>query len=389
MRDNYKRQIITDLIVDLNKRLKLKTPLRKADLKDVFKVIFGELGLPLPSSDILEYFAKAGILGELLLDIHNSDFLDREDREKARGEFSELFKHFKIKRTGEELRYRILGNQGIYPFSEIKRDKTWYSNFGTRPSLITINRIESEDQFRNESWLYWVSRRELKFATSIILTSKYNGFFPYFNPYDTISLNYSDVRDVPEFKLFEFLNHWLDIKNFFIRPDSQIFNREPRPDLSTYQYDEFDVQLNGFNKIFDAFSIRNHLLMRTSNYLLKGLMNHVNLLFQEEALLNVFLALEGSLHLLQKKYGDNSSKLNRDLLKSIFKNEIAYLPDGEGTYDFIEVGYSTRISLVHPEPKWGTEWNPYVHPSDFREYFGLTKLILNWTLADREIDLNY
>jgi hypothetical protein len=387
MRDIYKRKTLLDLIVELDKKLKVKTSLNKKDLKDIIRLIFGELGLPLPSSDIIEYFAKSGLVGELILDAHNSDYLEIDDRIKIKEEFLNLYNHFKIKRTGEELRYRILGNQGTYPISEIKRDKTWYSNYGSRPSLITVNRIESEDQFKNGSWLYWVSRRELKFATSMILTSKYNNIFPYFNPFDTISLNYSDIKDVPELKLFEFLNHWMDIKNFFIKPDSQIFNREPRPDLSTYQYDKFNAEEQGFNTIFDSFSIRNHLLMRTSNYLLKGLMNHVNQLFQEEALLNVFLALEGSLHLLQKKYGDNSPRLNRDLLRSVFKNEISYLPSGEGTFDFIEEGYSTRISLVHPEPKWGTEWNPYVHPSDFREYFGLAKLILNWTLAEREIDL--
>jgi len=63
------------------------------------------------------------------------------------------------------------------------------------------------------------------------------------------------------------------------------------------------------------------------------------------------------------------------------------LPDGEGTFEFIEEGYFTRISLVHPEPKWGAEWNPYVHTSDFREYFQLTKIILNWALAEREIEI--
>jgi hypothetical protein len=79
--------------------------------------------------------------------------------------------------------------------------------------------------------------------------------------------------------------------------------------------------------------------MRTSNYLLKALMNRGNLLFQEESILNSFFALEGSLHLLQRKYGDNSTKLNRKLLREIFKNKLTFLPQGERTYEFIEEGY--------------------------------------------------
>lgn len=389
MREFYSNKTIKDLFSDLNTKLKSKNKLTQRDLDYALSIIFETIAIPYPNADIVKYFSQPGIIGELILDIHNSHWLDRDDREEIGKEFKFLYKLFPINRKGEELRFRILGNSGTYPISEIKCDRTWYSNFGHRPNLITINKIESEDQYKNDSWLYWVSRRELKFATSIILSSDYNNFFPYFNPYDTISINTQYTKNIPDQRLFEFLNQWLDIKNSFVKPDNGMFNRQARPDISTYRFDKFDFRKNGFENLFSAFSIRNHLLMRTSNYLIKALMNRTNLLFQEEALLNAFLALEGSLHLLQKKYGDNSPKLNRDLLRSVFKNEIKYLPDGEGTFEFIEEGYSTRISLVHPEPKWGAQWHPYVHSGDFREYFGLTKIILNWVLAEREIDLSY
>jgi hypothetical protein len=387
MREFYSNKVIKDLFSDLNSKLKSKNKLTQRDLDYALSFIFETIAIPYPNADIIEYFSQQGILGELILDIHNSHWLDRDDREEISKEFKLLYKLFPIHRKGEELRFRILGNSGTYPINEIKCDRTWYSNFGHRPNIITINKIESEDQYKNDSWLYWISRRELKFATSVVLASDYNNFFPYFNPYDTISINTLYTKKIPDQKLFEFLNQWLDIKNSFVKPDSGMFNRQARPDISTYRFDKFDFGKNGFEKLFNAYSIRNHLLMRTSNYLIKALMNRSNLLFQEEALLNAFLALEGSLHLLQKKYGDNSPKLNRDLLRSVFKNEIKYLPDGEGTFEFIEEGYATRISLVHPEPKWGAQWHPYVHIGDFREYFGLTKTILNWVLAEREIDL--
>jgi hypothetical protein len=269
---------------------------------------------------------------------------------------------------------------------EIKRGKVWYKNFNSRPSIITLNKIDSEKKYSNDSWIYWISRTELKFATSLILSDSGTQLFPYFNPYDTISLNYEDVKDIPNEKIYYFLNRWMDIKNVFIQPDGNMFNRNPRPDISAYSYSNFDAKKSGFNNIFDAFSIRDHLLMRTSNYLLKALMNRRNLLFQEEAILNSFFALEGSLHLLQRKYGDKSTKLNRELLRDVFKNKLTFLPQGEGTYEFIEEGYFTRISLVHPQPRWGAEWNPYVDSEDFRDYFGISKMILAWVLGENETD---
>jgi hypothetical protein len=389
VREFYNNKTIKNLIPNLNSKLSGKNELTSRDLGKSLETIFEAIAIPYPNKDIVKYFAQTGIIGELLLDINNSHWLERDDREEISKDFHNLLKRFPTNHTGEELRFRILGNFGTYPINEIKSDKTWYSNFGHRPNLITVNKIEPEGQFRNDSWLYWISRRELKFATSIILAAEYIGFFPYFNSFDAISLNTSFTNKIPKSRLFEFLNHWLDIKNSFGSTGSEIFKRQLRPDITTYKFDKFDTKENGFEKLFNSYSIRNHLLLRTSNYFIKALMNRINTLCQEEALLNAFLPLEGSLHLLQKKYGDNSPKLNRVLLKSIFKNEIKYLPDGEGTYEFIEESYSTRISLVHPELKWGAQWNPFVHIGDFREYFGLSKIILNWVLAEREIDLMY
>lgn len=359
--------------------------LSKKDYLNIFKTILSKVSIPFPNETI-EHFAQPGIIHELIIESFNSSKTTIEERRGNHEKLNSLLKLFPNKRTGVEIKLRVLGNKGRYPLEPIKRDKIRYEVFGSRPNLITINKIEAEDEFRNDSWIYWINRLELKFATAIILSAPGRAFFPYFNPYDTVSLNNDYVKKVPENQLVLFLNQWLDIKNSFVRPDGEMFNRVPRPDVSTYNYDKFNPNKSGFYDYFDSFSIRDHLLLRTSNYLLKALMHKVNLLFQEEALLQSFLALEGGLHLLQKKYGDSSTRLNRKLLRDIFQNKISYLPNGEGTYEFIEEGYFTRISLVHPEPDWGAEWNPYVHIGDFREYHGLARLVLSWTLCEKEID---
>jgi hypothetical protein len=385
MNDHYKSKKLRDLITGIKVAVRRNKDISSSESQKFILGIFGIIGIPV-ENDLITYFDKPSILKELLIDILSSSFLTEEDRKIIQEDFFEFLKLFPVSKSRKEIKFRILGNTGLYPNVDIKRDKIWYKNFNSRPSLITISSFNSEKKYSNDSWLYWISRTELKFATSMILSESGIRLFPYFNPYDTISLKYEDLKNVPEDKLFSVLNKWMDIKNVFIQPDGDMFNRHPRPDISTFNYYSFDPNKSGFNKIFDAYSIQDHLMMRTSNYLLKALMNRDNLLFQEEALVNAFFALEGSLHLLQRKYGDYSTKLNRKLLREIFKNKLTFLPNGEGTYEFIEEGYFTRISLVHPEPKWGAEWNPYVHIEDFRDYFGISKMILAWTLGENKID---
>ena len=385
MIDFYKKHMILELLTKITNAANQKNIISSTDSQKYILEIFEIIGIPIQNDSAL-HFGKPNILKELIIDIHNSPYLTIDERKEFNKEFSNVLKLFPKPKSREELKFRILGNKGLYPNKDIKRGKIWYKNFNSRPSLITINRVNSEKKYSNDSWIYWISRLELKFATSLILSDSGTRLFPYYNPYDTISLNYEDVKEVPRDKLFPFLNKWMDIKNVFIQPDGNTFNRNPRPDISTYDYSKFDEIKSGFNKIFDCYSIQDHLLMRTSNYLLKALMNRGNLLFQEESILNSFFALEGSLHLLQRKYGDNSTKLNRKLLKEIFKNKLTFLPQGEGTYEFIENGYLTRISLVHPQPRWGAEWNPYVDHEDFRDYFGISKMILAWVLGENKID---
>ncbi len=386
MIDFWKRKQVIELLSDIKDNAKQKKSISHSDSEKYILQIFEKIGVPI-QDDTKKLFGKPEILKELIFSIHSSAFFTIDDRKTFNEDFTDFLKLFPKRKSKEELKFRVLGNNGLYPNIDIKRGKVWYKNYNSRPSIVTVNRINSEKEYSNDSSIYWISRTELKFATSLILSISGTRLFPYFNPYDTISLNYEDVKDVPDERLFDFLNRWLDIKNVFVQPDGNIFNRNPRPDISTYSYSKFDVKESGFNKIFDSFSIRDHLLMRTSNYLLKALMNRRNLLFQEEAILNAFLALEGSLHLLQRKYGDSSTKLNRELLRDVFKNKLNFLPQGEGTYEFIEEGYFTRISLVHPQPRWGAEWNPYVDHEDFRDYFGISKMILAWVLGENINDI--
>jgi hypothetical protein len=86
---------------------------------------------------------------------------------------------------------------------------------------------------------------------------------------------------------------------------------------------------------------------------------------------------------MQKKFGDNSTKLNRKLLRDGF---IKNWQNGENLYDFIEEAYYKRISLIHPEPDWGANWKPFLMADDFYDYFNICRELLNFILIERKVE---
>jgi hypothetical protein len=140
--------------------------------------------------------------------------------------------------------------------------------------------------------------------------------------------------------------------------------------------------LNGFERVYDKFSINNQLLLRTSNYLSKAFMLERNRFFKEEVVANIFICLEGCLHLLQKKWGDSKPTLNLKLLEINFKSVL----NEESLFEFIKEAYSKRIALLHPQSKWGSQWMPYVDFHDFFDYYKICKHLLRYYLTDDIID---
>jgi len=70
-------------------------------------------------------------------------------------------------------------------------------------------------------------------------------------------------------------------------------------------------------------------------------------------------------------------------LKKIFIENIQH---GENLFEFIQERYSTRITLVHPEPEWGAEWKPFITAEDFYDYFKISRSLLNFILIDEYPD---
>ena len=169
MIDYYKRQQVNDLLSDIKIKAKQKKSISDSDSKKYILQIFETIGIPIQKDSA--FFGKPSILKELIFDIHSSDYFTIDERKTFNKDLKGFLKLFSYSKSKEELKFRVLGNKGVYPNKDIKRGKVWYKNFNLRPSITTINNINSEKEYSNESSIYWISRTELKFATSLILSN--------------------------------------------------------------------------------------------------------------------------------------------------------------------------------------------------------------------------
>jgi hypothetical protein len=376
--DSYYQDRIVSLFDDLSNRVSGKNTLTATDLESIFNSIIDSADLPVPSPELYDYFISPEIIKLLLFQIHNDDRVAIDTRKKAREGFEQTMSVIKTSSGDSFTQVRVLGSQGLYPNIDIERDDCVYTNYHLLPTLITTNSLSSEAEYSSYSEVSWMTRNELRFATAVICAAESGLFYFYFNQYDTFSLDHSFVNKIPTELRKPFLYDLIRINDRFTSERMAEF------DMAHFDFGNFKSHLPYFESLFDHFDLKNQLLMRTAFYLVKSIMLWNNRVFAEEAIANVFFCLEGCLHLIQKKHDFLEPKLNLRKLKQIFSDK---LTRGENLFEFIEEAYEKRIAIVHPEPVWGSEWNPSLMAEDFYDYFKISRELLNYVLIDRILEI--
>lgn len=369
------------LIINLEQKFASKNQLNFSDRKYIFNSIIDKIGISFPNNDIKPYFIHENVIYLLLLQAQKSDKLILDDKSEIIKNLDSLIEKLNITKSNRYIKYRVLGYKGYYPNIDIHRNSCDYTCFNLFPTIITLNN-SAEHFYSNDSEVYWITRNELKLATSLMLTSSKGSIYFYFNDYNTYDIDYKVIENIPKGLTVWFLSELLFLQNRFT-PINTFSGRELQADVSLYQFFDIKRDLTYFNKIFDSYSIRDQLLMRTSLYLIKSIMLWQNKNFGEDAIANVCFCLEGCLHLIQRKFGKGSIKLDLGFLKSIFINSFNH---GDDLFDFISEVYDKRISIIHPEPRWGADWSPFLFADDFYEYFEICKELLNFILIERIIE---
>ena len=381
MISSHNQQIIK-FFSNATKRFSKKNTLNKEDLKYLFQVSVNLLSINYPNEYLIGYYIFPDLIKSLLIELYNIQIKTIDTNKTSQTEFSELIK--KIPKVQEEryIRFRVFEKEGYYPDCDLIRNNIHYSNINQFPTLTTSNKYSSEYKF-GFSELPWITRKELQVATCILLAPESGIPLLFFTDYNFIDINEEILKKVPKILRLHFLFELLQFQNRFKTITGHYIEREPLRDISTFRFVKFKTDKIVFNKLFDTYSIRNHLLMRTSNHLIKSGLLWRNRYFGEEAVSNVLFGVEGCLHLLQRKFGEQKTQLNLNLIRKIFVDNFT---NGENLFDFIQEGYLKRISIVHPEPNWGANWTPFIMADDFYDYFNLVRELMNYILIDRKIE---
>jgi hypothetical protein len=279
---------------------------------------------------------------------------------------------------------RVLGVNGVYPNIPISCSDAKYVIHNQYPLIICKQR-NYKSVWENASVINWLSRNELRFITAMTCASDGHLLHFHFDATNSMAVDFDCLKEVPSPLRTHFLFELFSLNRRLTTVSKSPFDRLPLADISEYDYTPFDKYAVHFRDLYKAFPIGNDLLLRTCNYHAKAMMAWSNRIFAEEAIVLNFHCIEGCLHLIQSIYGEDTGKLNLELVREVFVSKIEH---GENLFDYIKEGYDKRISLVHANPKWGPEWSPFLDGADFWDYFKLSRQLLNFILIERHVDFS-
>jgi hypothetical protein len=270
---------------------------------------------------------------------------------------------------------RLGAIEGDYPNIDIKIGETQYVHRNGIPVLISNTK-----KYNTE--ISFINRAELKFASSLLITPGHPRCNFYFDKHNLIKINKLGLKELPNNETVNFLFDLIFLQS--TRMSSSGYFVKKGISTEPYRFYPFEDKLDLYNDIFSRINIEDNLLMRTLFYLVKSRMLWANRCFGEDAISNVLFSIEGALLLLQRKNKINEKQINLLFLSEFFKTNF---PHGEDLFEFIREGYDKRVAIVHPNPRSGAEWTPYLEADDFYEYFDVSKLILHYVITDKLIEL--
>jgi hypothetical protein len=357
----------------LDQKLQRGSSLSKRDSDHVFRSCLDFLGLPVPDRPLYQYFLNSQFIAFLL-----HQLADKSLPPEHYTKYDNLINTLRQERFRSFIQYRELDVNGIYPNLTIARRGARYIINQGYPILITSNH---SSEYIPSSEVAWITRNELKFATSVACAAADRTFYLFISYPGGVRVDHEHLKAVPAAHRTPFLAEWTRIQNYF-SPTNGLFSRTPKRDITGYEFGPFEKYLPEFDELYSAFHIRDQLLMRTASCFVKAILLWTNPVFGEDAIANVFFSLEGCLFLIQRKHGNTEKKINRTQLKAIFEKTF---PRGEELFEFITEAYDKRISIVHPLPRWGSEWSPFLSADDYFDYLHICKSLLNYVLMERII----
>lgn len=212
-----------------------------------------------------------------------------------------------------------------YPDNEFIIENHYYLVNDKMPFLITLFESENDETFYSEG--INLNINELLFATILNLNC------------NVVDLgNYDDVK----ISNLDFICKSINDLKLSKDKLQNIINSQ---NWSKYSYNFKKIDLKYF-QYYNHPITNDKIFLRVCFSLLKAGMFYIrNNLFFEESCLNIYIALEGLLHLLHNKFYPDE-EFNIINIKKILEN---LLGDNDSIYDALRESYEFRNSIVHPE----------------------------------------
>ena len=371
--DEWRIDHIRGFFAGLRRRRKSFAHFNEADFLSVLTFTCNLWEIPYPPKQLVKYFLIHPIISSLLFELARN--LPREEFD----ELDPLLDSRHSKRPGPFVQLRELHANGSYPNIEFSRGNCHFIINHGYPYLITYNAGPGS---HSASEVAWATKNEIRFAAAVSCAST-KGYHSFIFGYPTgLELSYEYFSGVPHHQRHTFLIEWSRLHDSFDRSEGR-YSRFVKPDFTVYQFTPFSEAIRDFNGLFDTIRISDNLMLRTLSYYVKSTMLWANPVFGEEASGNALFAIEGCLLLLQRKEGEQSRNINLQKLEAIFAKRF---PRGEESFEYIRDAYDKRIELVHPAPKWGTDWSPYLQVDDVFDYQHTVKFLMNFILLDRVLE---
>ncbi len=336
---------------------------KKGEIKDVKKLLQNALDIlekPFPQEALSEYFYTPEVLFLVSINIWNSISYDkRKILIQRRIGLDTLHKSY----SPDKIHYsaRVLGAHGRYPNIPFHSDMAIYTQYSGIPLLITQ---ENDEERNNSSEVCFLNKNELLMAAGIILTSPNTRLHFSFDLSTSIDITSSLYLSLSEESRIPFFVELLGVLDIM-------------PNATKYTYGNYIKEMRNLKAFLSIVDSDNQLLLRTLYLLTKSRMLWENGIFGEDAISNIFFAVEGALLLIQEANGGTSDKINLLLLEEIFAQQFHR---GKDTFEFIKEAYEKRIKIVHPNPRGGTYWAPFLIQDDFYEYYEIVIELVNYYL---------
>ncbi len=325
---------------------------------EVIKIVSSKLNIP----EIDKYndqLLNPFIVQQYIID--NIDGVNHDLYKEKSTILSSVYKH-RLK-SKDYLRIRTFDSEnGLYYPKKVLLKDCAYNFYNLKPYLLTLVKNE---WIQEQSEIGFIVRPEIRLLSAIASSVGDDRYCVFLLNHNTIDIPSEYALLLGQFfsnSFFGNIEKLLLILSAFRRQGQE----KPIEFQRKYSYiDTENISFEYVKQFYDNFDINDELQLRTGYLFLKsGMLFFSNRAFMEDALITMYIGLEGCLHIISNKYLNR--KFNIDNVVEFIKRNLGKYYYDEAIKEF----YDNRVILVHPENRISKAWSHFLQADDVYDSYG-------------------